>query len=162
MSYDDRVRKCERSNRKNMQPATDQATTIFDTRIFAFQKPAAPAKDVSGLYYHLAFRSNADLNLIEADRRRKFFGFIFGCTQNLLGTIETVGGRGDSMHLLVRLDSSQTPADFIKKIKLFSAAWARRKFDLPDFRWLDEEVSTVSRSECRRVASFIQSQGFLF
>src|SRR5688572_8266899 len=119
-----------------MQLTIDQATTIADTRVFVFQKSPLTAETVSGLYYHLVFRSNKNLDLIEAGQRRKFFGFISGCMQNLQVSIESVGGKGSAVHLLVALDASQTPADFINKIKVFSAAWAKRKLDLADFRWL--------------------------
>jgi REP element-mobilizing transposase RayT len=153
---------------ENMQLTIDQATTIADTRVFVFQKPAPRekprlrAENVSGLYYHLVFKSNKNLDHIEAGRRRKFFGFISGCMQNLQVRIESVGGKGGSVHLLVALDPSQTPADFINKLKLFSSAWAKRKLDMHDFRWLGEEVSTVSQSERRRVSWLIESQGFSF
>lgn len=145
-----------------MQMTIDQATTIVDTRVFGCPRRAAAEEKASGLYYHLIFKANTNLDALGADARRKLFGFVFGCSQNLHGTIETVGGRGASLHLLISLDSSQTPADFIKKIKLFSSVWARRKLGLTDFRWLDEEASTVSQSERPRVAAFIQSQSFLF
>jgi hypothetical protein len=145
-----------------MQLTVNDESTIISTRVFAFQKPLIPAETASELYYHLIFRSNEDLDLIGESARRKFYGFIFGCAGGLQGKIESIGGCRDSVHLLVALKRTQTPADFIRKIKLFTSAWAKRKLNLPEFIWHEEEVSTVSRSQRGRVTSYIQSRRFLF
>jgi hypothetical protein len=145
-----------------MQLSIDQAETVIDTRVLAFQKPARAAENVSRLFYHLVFKSNKSLDAMDAGRRRKFFGFIFGCTQGLQGEIESIGGAGNGIQILVSLKSTQTPADFVKKLKLFSSVWAKRKLNLPDFVWSDVEVSTVSHSQRWQVSSYIQSRSFLF
>ncbi|MET0754337.1 MAG: transposase [Pyrinomonadaceae bacterium] len=145
-----------------MQPAVNDEPTIISTGVFAFSTSSIPAESTSELYYHLIFRSNEDLDLLGEDARRKFYGFIFGCAGGLQGTIESIGGCGDSVHFLIALKRTQTPADFIRKMKLFTSAWAKRKLNLPGFVWYEEEVSTVSRLQRGRVTSYIQSRRFLF
>lgn len=145
-----------------MQLAIDQATTIFDTRAVSFRKPLTSTEAQSGLYYHFVFRASENLDVVGERQRKSFYGFIFGCAQTLGGEIESIGGRGDSIQLLVALNPSETPADFIKKIKLFTASWAKRKLNLPDFTWENVQVSTVSQSECIRASAVIQSRNFLF
>jgi hypothetical protein len=145
-----------------MQLTIEQGTTIVDTRVFAFAKPVIAVETPSVLYYHLIFRAGDNLDLIDKNRRKDFYAFIFGCAHALDGAIEAIGGKGGSIQLLVSLNPTETPADFIKKVKLFTASWAKRKLNLPDFAWRDVEVSTVSQSQRRRISSSIQSRNFLF
>jgi hypothetical protein len=145
-----------------MQLTIDQGTTIIDTRVIAFAKPFIAAETPSILYYHLIFRATENLDLIDKNRRKDFYAFIFGCAHALDGTIEAIGGKGSGIQLLIALNPTETPADFIKKVKLFTASWAKRKLNLPEFAWRDIEVSTVSGSQCRRISSSIQSRNFLF
>jgi hypothetical protein len=145
-----------------MQLTIDQATTIVNTRIFTFRKPLTVTVAPSVLYYHLVFQASDNLDSIGVRQRRDFYGFIFGCARTLGGKIESIGGRGVSVQILVALDPAETPSAFIRKLKLFSAAWAKRKLNLPDFAWRSAEVASVSRSQCRRISSSIQSRNFLF
>ncbi len=145
-----------------MQLTVNDESTIISTGVFAFQNSSNSDESTPELYYHLIFRSNEDLDSTGEDARRKFYGFVFGCAGGLQGTIESIGGCGDTIHLLVALKRTQTPADFIRKMKLFTSVWAKRKLNLPGFVWYEEEVSTVSRSQRGRVTSYIQSRRFLF
>jgi hypothetical protein len=145
-----------------MQLTIDQGTTIVDTRVFNFPKASARKKADSKLYYHLIFRASCNLDSVGGERRKDFYAFIFGCANVLQGTIESIGGKGANLQILVSLSPNETPADFVKKIKLFTASWAKRKMNLPDFAWLDVEAATQSLSECRRTMSYIQSRNFLF
>lgn len=145
-----------------MQLNIEQGTTIVDTRVFVFRKSLISAETPSVLYYHLVFRASDNLDLIDGEQRKSFYGFIFGCAHALDGTIESIGGRGGNIQLLVALNPTETPADFIKKVKLFTASWAKRKLNLPGFAWRGVEVSTVSGSQRRQIISAIQSQNFLF
>lgn len=145
-----------------MQLTTDQSPTIVDTGIFSFQKALIEPQTPSGLYYHLVFRASENLDSIGERRRKSFYGFIFGCAHALGGEIESIGGAGGSIQILVSLNREETPADFIRKLKLFTASWAKRNLSLPDFAWRDADVSTVSQSECIRAGAVIQSRNFLF
>jgi Transposase IS200 like len=145
-----------------MQLTIDQSPTIIDTRVFSFPNALISSETPSFLYYHLVFRASESLDSIGEQRRKNFYGFIFGCARTLNGEIESIGGTGSSIQILVTLKPAETPADFIRKLKLFTASWAKRKLNLPDFEWRGVEVSTVSRSECIRTSAVIQSRNFLF
>ena len=86
-----------------MQLTIDQGTTIADTRIFTFAKPAIAAEPPSVLYYHLIFRANDNLDSIGGGERKAFHSFIFGCAQALDGSIESIGEKGSNLQLLAAL-----------------------------------------------------------
>lgn len=125
-----------------MLTTIDQETTIIATKILAFQKPLVSRENTSGLYY-LVFRTDDDLNSIDEIERRKFYNFIFGCVQTLHGKVKSIDGKSDSVEMLIKLNPAERPADFVKKTKLITSTWVRRKLNLPQFTWNDVEVSTV-------------------
>lgn len=105
-----------------------------------------------GLHYHIVFKTEKDKNLPAGEQRKKFFSYIIGCVHPLGGSVKTIGGTNEQIQILVNLHSTEALSDFICKIKLLSAAWVRRRVDIPNFAWQDENgVYTVSVSECENL-----------
>ena len=63
-----------------------------------------------------------------------------------------MGGTNEKMFLLAGLNSTEAPADFVRRVKLVSQSWIRRETPNKDFSWQAEcEAFTVSLSQCENV-----------
>lgn len=138
-----------------------QSTTIVDINranldLFSINESS------SSLHYHFVLNANAEVDKLKEADSKKFYRFIAGCAQIFRGRVETIGGNDDTLQLLVTLDLMQNPAEFIRKLKLFTASWARRNLNLADFAWADEEVFTVSQSQCEYLSQSIQRRSKTF
>jgi REP element-mobilizing transposase RayT len=142
----------------------NQGTTIVDTKYAAFSKNELAASSTLGLHYHFIFRANADLDTLETSiaARKKIYRFLANCVEVLQGSVEAIGGKNEQIHLLVTLDLAHNPADFARRIKLMSTAWAKRHLSANDFAWFEEEISTVSHSQCNYLSSYIERQSKTF
>ena len=96
----------------------------------------------------------------ETDARDRFYNFLAGTIRAAGGAPEAIGGSGDEIHLLVGFDSFEMPpADFIRRLKLLSASWARKKTDAVDFAWSEKvQAITVGESQRERVRRRIFNQ----
>lgn len=140
-----------------MLSTQNQGTTIID---FNLLNPGAfnQSEPQSGLHYHFVFSASERISDLSLEQQRKFYGFIANCVRGQAGAIEALGGKGKSINLLVSLNLAQNPADFVKRLKLLTASWARRNLTLANFEWLDEEVATISKSQCRSISRRIEHQ----
>ncbi|HEX8398218.1 MAG TPA: hypothetical protein VF644_12380 [Pyrinomonadaceae bacterium] len=92
--------------------------------------------------------------------REKFYNFLAGTICTAGGMPEAIGGSGGEIHLLIGFDSfDTTPADFIRRLKLLSASWARKKTGATDFAWSEKvQAITISESQRERVRRRIFNQ----
>ena len=110
------------------------------------------------LYYYIVLTCvNAQFD--EA-AREKFYNFLAGTICAAGGTPEAIGSNEGEIHLLVGFDSFETtPADFIRRLKLLSASWARKKTGATDFAWSEKvQAITISESQRERVRRRIFNQ----
>lgn len=110
------------------------------------------------LYYYIVLTCvNAQFD--EA-AREKFYNFLAGTICAAGGTPEAISGNEGEIHLLVGFDSfDTTPADFIRRLKLLSASWARKKTGATDFAWSEKvQAITISESQRERVRRRIFNQ----
>ena len=110
------------------------------------------------VYYYIVLTcENAQF---EASERERFYHFLAGTTRAAGGAPEAVGGKDDKIHLLIGFDSLVgTPADFIRRLKLLSAGWARKKTGAADFAWSEKvQAITIGESQRERVRRRIFNQ----
>lgn len=151
-----------------MLEGREQATTIADAGSFDLKNmtgiihPAAPNR----LYYHFVFTANINFSSASNEVRAKFYKYMGVCAKVLDARLQTFGGKDAYMHLLVSLERNQTPFDFIWRMKLLTAAWAKRNMHLTNFKWVGADASTVSLSErketmrsIRRRTEGVQARG---
>lgn len=141
--------------------STNQGTTVVEINranfdLFSISEPS------SSLHYHFVLSANTEIGSLTDADCKKFYRFIASCTQILNGSVETIGGKDDTVHLLVTLNLTQNPADFIRRLKLFTSSWAQRNLNLANFAWDEEEVFTVSGSQCNYLSQSIQRQSKIF
>lgn len=113
-------------------------------------------------YYYIVLTCvNAQFEIAERDR---FYNFLGGTIRAAGGAPEAVGGSREEIHLLVGFDSFEMlPADFIRRLKLLSASWARRKTAAADFAWSEKvQAITVGESQRERVRQRIFNQYKLY
>jgi hypothetical protein len=113
------------------------------------------------LYYYIVLTCvNAQFD--EAGRE-KFYNFLAGTICAADGTPEAIGGNEGEIHLLVGFDSfDTTPADFIRRLKLLSASWARKKTGATNFTWSEKvQAITIGESQRERVRRRIFNQNNL-
>lgn len=134
-------------------------TTIACTSVPA---PFSPKFDsfetMNNLHYQIVLRA-AEANLIEENHRLPFYKYLASCVKICGGSVESIGGAPNRVHLLVALPSSKALAQFLRELKLLSQTWARRKMQIPHFSWQDGvEAFTVSPTQRERVKSYIHRQ----
>lgn len=145
-----------------MLPNYNQGTTVVELNSSAPHLFAKNDTPTTGLHYHFIFCANTEIGELEFEGRENFFRFMVNCVRVQQGSVEAIGGKNDSVDLLVSLNLVQNPADFIRRVKLLSASWAKRNLNLADFAWRDEEVSTVSQSQCNYLSQLIERESKTF
>lgn len=127
--------------------------------------PAASAQKADlfepllNLHYQIVLRVAEDANLIEESWRLTFYKYLANCVRICGGSVDTIGGAPDSVHLLIALPSSKALAQFLRELKLLSQTWVRRKMQIPNFAWRGgSEAFTVSPTQRERVKTYIQRQ----
>jgi hypothetical protein len=144
-----------------MIPNYNQGTTVVDVNLLNFET-SAKNDPPSGLHYHFVFSANTEMDLLSYASREKFYRFVVNCARIQQGNVEVIGGKNESVNLLVSLNPGQNPSDFIKRVKLLTASWARRNLNLSDFAWREEEVATVSESQCSYLSQRIERHSKTF
>jgi REP element-mobilizing transposase RayT len=134
------------------------ATTVYDApALLNFPEPATAAKSLS-LNYHIVFHLDKDC-LIGEEWRKMFYKYLAGCLRALKCDLEAIGGADDHVHLLVNLNSTDTLADVVCRLKLLSQSWVRRNISCRNFSWREDyQAFTVSSSQRGRVKRYILNQ----
>lgn len=138
-----------------MQIAIDQLTTIQSTMPLNYFSEINARK--INLYFHIVLKMN-DKNIDESFKP-VFKKYIAGFVKATGGNLEAITIADNRLHILIGLRETESPANFIGKLKIASKTFARRKMKAEKFAWLnDYEVLTVSRSQLDRVKSYIRRQ----
>ncbi len=142
-----------------MLSGSEQATTVVDLG-------SLKSKTITGidnrppnpLYFHFIFSANTNFSSAAKEARTEFYKYMKVCAKVLDAGLQVFGAKDTYIHLLVSLDRAQTPFDFIQRMKLLTAARARRNMKLKNFRWINADVSTVSQSERKETIRAIRRQ----
>jgi len=89
----------------------------------------------SNLSVHLVFSTKERLPLMTMPIRDKLFPYMGGIVNGLGGTIITVGGMPDHVHLVARLPTSLSVADVVRTVKTNSSKWMNEEFTTMKFGW---------------------------
>ena len=114
-------------------------------------------QQTASLHYHIVLNVAENIRF-DGVRREELYNFLAGAVRASGGAAEALG-RTNEIHLLVRLKSIDSLADFVRRIKLLSENWMKRKKDAGNFSWrCDFTAFTVSLSQRDRVRRYIFNQ----
>jgi REP element-mobilizing transposase RayT len=114
-------------------------------------------QQTASLHYHIVLNVAENIRF-DGVRREELYNFLAGAVRLSGGTAEALGGTNE-IHLLVGLNSFDSLADLVRRIKLLSENWMKRKKGAENFAWRNDfTVFTVSLSQCERVRRYIFNQ----
>jgi putative transposase len=114
----------------------------------------------SQLLYHLVFSTQYRAGLIGPGFREELHSYLGGIVRNEGGSLVTIGGMPDHVHLLVRLKPTIRLPDLLRSVKANSSRWVHERADLPrGFAWQEGYGAfTVSQSSAPAVFRYILNQ----
>ena len=113
----------------------------------------------SNLTVHLVFSTKERLPLMTMPIRDKLFPYMGGIVKGLGGTIITVGGMPDHVHLVARLPTIVVVADVARTVKANSSKWMNEKFTTIKFGWQrGYGAFSVSHSALPAVVNYVRNQ----
>ncbi len=112
------------------------------------------------LLYHIVFGTQHRAAFIDLELRDELYPYIAGIVRNERGSLLTIGGMPDHVHLLVRLKPTASVADFLRSVKANSSRWVHERAHPPRrFGWQEGYAAfTVSESSAAKVCRYIQNQ----
>ncbi len=118
------------------------------------------ASTFSNILFHVIFSTKHRQPLINPALRERLYPFIGGITRDEGGSLLSVGGVEDHIHLLVRWRTDRGVADLVRNIKSRSSAWIHEEFpDTASFAWQSGyAVFSVSESSRDSVIRYIEHQ----
>jgi len=114
----------------------------------------------SQLYYHLVFATKLRLPVLNPEVSQDLYSFFGGALRNHGGSLISIGGMPDHVHLRIRLRPSSSLAQIVKSIKGSSSHWLNDSHQTPDkFAWQEGYAAfTASTSSLRSVQRYIENQ----
>ena len=113
----------------------------------------------SNLSVHLVFSTKDRLPLMTMPIRDELFPYIGGIVRGLGGTIITVGGMPDHVHLVARLPTTVSVADVARIVKANSSKRMNEKFTTMKFGWQrGYGAFSVSHSALPAVVNYVRDQ----
>ena len=114
----------------------------------------------SQLYYHLVFATKLRLPWLKSEVCQDLYPFLGGAIREQKGSLISIGGMPDHLHLLVRLKPVTSLARIMKSIKGSSSHWLNDTCKVRDqFAWQEGYAAfTVSTSALESVAAYIENQ----
>ncbi|GAA5483308.1 IS200/IS605 family transposase [Haloferula sargassicola] len=82
----------------------------------------------TALHFHLVFSTKDRVPMIHADLQPRLYEFIGGVIRRENGTLLSIGGMPDHLHLLARLSPSVCLSDFMRALKSKSSGWVHETF----------------------------------
>ena len=111
------------------------------------------------LHYHLIFGTKDHEPIIDKSWRPRLHAYLGGLTKTLGGTVESIDGMSDHVHLLIGLRATHCLAEVMREIKSVSSGWVHDEIHMPGFAWQEGYGAfTVSPSQRDAVCSYILSQ----
>jgi putative transposase len=113
----------------------------------------------SNLTVHLVFSTKGRLPLMTTPVRDELFPYMGGVVKGLAGTIITVGGMPDHVHLVARLPTSLSVADVVRTVKTNSSKWMNGRATSMKFGWQrGYSAFSVSQSALPAVVNYVRNQ----
>ena len=113
----------------------------------------------SNLTVHLVFSTKGRLPLMTTPVRAKLFPYMGGVVKGLAGTIITVGGMPDHVHLVARLPTTLSVADVVRTVKTNSSKWMNGRETAMKFGWQrGYGAFSVSQSALPAVVNYVRNQ----
>ena len=113
----------------------------------------------SNLSVHVVFSTKDRLPLMTMPIRDELFPYIGGIVRGLGGTIITVGGMPDHVHLVARLPTTVSVADVARIVKANSSKRMNEKFTTMKFGWQrGYGAFSVSHSALPAVVNYVRDQ----
>lgn len=126
--------------------------------------PGTTFRDVPGTYsqllLHIIFSTKDRAPFITPDIRERLHPYIGGIIRAEEGSLLTIGGMPDHVHLLIRWRTDATIADLMRTVKARSSRWVHRTFPhAQSFRWQEGySAFSVSKSVEHGVRTYIENQ----
>ncbi len=114
----------------------------------------------SQVLLHIVFSTKHREPLISPEIEERLYPYIGGIVRSLDGSLYTIGGMPDHLHLLVRWNTKDPIASLMRQVKSRSSGWVNETFpDTPRFRWQEGYgVFSVSPSSKEPVQRYILNQ----
>ena len=114
----------------------------------------------SQLLLHIVFSTNRRDPLITPEIAEHLYPYIGGIIRSLGGSLYTIGGMPDHVHMLVRWNTKDSVANLMKQVKTRSSVWVNESFPgAPHFKWQEGYgVFSVSPSSKDQVEQYILTQ----
>jgi REP element-mobilizing transposase RayT len=113
----------------------------------------------SNLTVHLVFSTKDRLPFMTTPVRAKLFPYIGGVVKGLAGTIITVGGMPDHVHLVARLPTTLSVADVVRTVKTNTSKWMNGRATGMKFGWQrGYGAFSVSQSALPAVVNYVRNQ----
>lgn len=114
----------------------------------------------SQVLLHIVFSTKLREPLITPDIEPRLYPFTGGIVRSLDGSLYTIGGIPDHIHMLVRWNTKDPIASFVGQVKSRSSFWVNETFPgSPHFKWQGGYgVFSVSPSNKEQVEHYILNQ----
>jgi Transposase and inactivated derivatives len=118
------------------------------------------ASTLTNLIVHIVFSTKNRLPLITHELQPKLYAYMGGITRGEGGSLIAIGGIEDHLHMLVRLPSTTSIAEMLRRIKGNSSHWVNEQHNITvSFGWQRGYAAfSVSQSLISRVTEYIKRQ----
>ena len=111
------------------------------------------------LYYHLLLGTKNREPHIPESIEPELYDYITSAVRKHRGSIVTIGGTSNHVHLLARLSQHESLKDVMRALKAGSSAWMHEAAGMKDFRWQNGYGAyTVGEKEIPRMERYIIGQ----
>ncbi len=109
------------------------------------------------LNIHIIFSTKNRTPFLTDEFLEPMLRYIVGTIEGLGAVSIKVGGVADHVHILVRIKSTQSVANFVQELKKASSHWMRER--VPSFAWQDGYAAiAVSPSDLPMMTNYILNQ----
>ena len=114
----------------------------------------------SSLLVHVVFSTKDRKPQLDATLEERLYPYLGGIVRQLEGTLITVNGVADHLHLLTSLNAKLSVAEMMRTVKGCSSKWIHETFpDRSAFEWQRGYAAFgVSSSQLPRVTAYIERQ----
>lgn len=112
------------------------------------------------IYYHIVFSTKGRVAVLNVDRRREVYNYMWGILRNNNCHVYRIGGTHDHLHLLFSLHTTVCLADLIRDLKTATTSWIKNNNIYQSFPgWQDRYGGfTQSHAEHRKLIQYIRNQ----
>ncbi len=118
------------------------------------------ARSCTNMLAHIIFSTKERAPLIRPDLAPRLFAYLGGIVRELRGVALAINGTPDHVHVLARLPSTLSVADFLRVLKTNSARWVHENWPIhKSFGWqLGYGAFRVSESNVPAVSAYVAGQ----